>query len=74
LILYGFVIGHLHDEAKLLALLGPNFPRVKACPTDNTVLTTLLIHGLQSPHVDIRSKAVEVCIVLLLQPRPRVRV
>jgi hypothetical protein len=60
LVFYGFVIAHLHDEAKLLALLGPNFPRVKTNPADNTVLTTLLVHGLQSPHTDIRGKAIEV--------------
>lgn len=59
LVFYGFVIAHLHDEAKLLALLGPNFPRVKTNTADNTVLTTLLVHGLQSPHTDIRGKAIE---------------
>jgi hypothetical protein len=66
---YGFVIAHLHDEAKLLDLLGPYFPKVKATATDNTALTAFLVHSLKSPHTDIRRKAIEVTSRYNVAPR-----
>jgi len=60
LMLYGFVAMHLHDEDKVLSLLGPSFPKVKTTTEGNTTLTALLIHSLQSVHGDIRQKAIEV--------------
>lgn len=66
LLVYGFVVAHVHDETKLLALLGPNFPRVKVNAAENTVLTAVLAHSLQSSYVDIRRKAIEVLPLILM--------